>query len=121
MSCLHMKKSLLAAGCILGCLAGCDGPGGFRTQSVRGSAMAASPTSAAMPSYPILLVDLPRQQMGQAVQPARSRLPLGAERDMDLAGPVQAAGTTTRVPPALTASPVAPPVRAVPFDARLVP
>jgi hypothetical protein len=128
------RKSFVVGGCVLLYLAGCaKPPAAVKFTPVSGAPVAATPAPPPMPSYPILLVDLPRQQMGQPVAPARSRLPAGADRDLDSPGltPTVPAPPSTRVTPHTAAPlagpvsplgpPAAPPARHEPIDTRYVP
>jgi len=78
---------------------------------------AATKPAAAMPSYPILLVDLPRYQAGQPVTPVRSRM-ASAQREVEYS-------STTVAPVPAPASPIvahpAPSPKSDPRDLRYVP
>ena len=91
------------------------------------AAKAASPESSprAMPSYPILLVDLPRYDAGQSVPPARSRTSTIAERDIDSRPPSSAyvapvAARPLAAPSASVRAGSAPPIASPPVAARAV-
>jgi hypothetical protein len=68
--------------------------------------------SRGMPSYPILLVDLPRYEAGLPVPPAKSRTPTAAERDFDSPPP------PAPIAAPLAARPAASPAPAVARPAR---
>lgn len=120
------RKLLVVGGCVVLGLAGCAPPAGaVRIIPVRPSPVAAT-AAPSLPSYPILLVDLPRQQMGQSVAPARSRLPAGSERDLDsppgsfYASPYSS-GLAPHTTTPLTTPPSVPFTRQGPIDTRYVP
>jgi hypothetical protein len=117
------------------CTAGCSSePMDVAIRPVRGPSAGypqqALRPEAAMPSYPILLVDLPRYDAGQPVPPARSRTPTVAERDIDSPPPSPAyvapvAAKPAAAPTASIAAPLAPrpaaPKKPDPVDIRYVP
>jgi hypothetical protein len=78
------------------------------TPAVNPAAPAGRPATE-LPSYPILLTDLPRFEAGQSVPPARSRLIILVDRDLDSSPPP--------LVPAPPARPTEPALRYVPSPA----
>jgi hypothetical protein len=123
------RMLFVAGGCVVLGLAGCgEKPAAVKIRTVDPLPIVISPAAPPpMPSYPILLVDLPRQQMGQSVAPARSRLPIGSDRDLDTPrsssaySSPYATGLAPHTPTPLTAPPTAPPLTREPIDTRYVP
>jgi hypothetical protein len=85
MSTMH-KKLWAVCAVVIFLAAGCNlPPARPAARSPQGPLVSPMPpvVVAEMPSYPILLTDLPRYQAGLSVPPARSRMLSMAERDLD--------------------------------------